>query len=120
MSDFKGKYSLSIVGRDAEYAAVSGSLILNIDELGSADGTFEDAAGKVHRVIAKVDEYGELTGTVRGQGVDLTVSAKLAPLSKFESVPGLKTSGQVFLLFDAKEHRTIWVGRLSTSASKTD
>lgn len=89
----------------------TGKLTLTVEKSGKVSGVYEDAKAQIRSISGTVDKFNNVQGTVRGEGEELALVGKLAPLDRFGTNQRLRDIGQLFMLY-GKERRTTWVSQL--------
>jgi len=87
----------------------TGTLTLTVTGTGKVSGVYENAKGDVRAVAGSVDANGNVDATVRGEGNELKMTGKLAPIALYHTIEGFHTTGQILQMLDADFYRTVWV-----------
>ncbi|MBV6457472.1 MAG: hypothetical protein HONBIEJF_00581 [Fimbriimonadaceae bacterium] len=116
VSDFEGKHDFSVLHWNDRQERGSGELKLTVGVGGEVSGDFVSEKGDRYSVKGKVDEFGNLSGTVVGKGTKWTMEGKLAPLPWYAKVKRLTEVGTPICLYDEKIFRWVWVAKPALSA----
>lgn len=111
VKEFAGEYRSVVKGAtDHGDALEDGTLAFTISPTGAMSGSYESVAGKVRVLKGTVDANGNLTGTVKGDGKEWSLFAKLPQHKLWETFEPFKTEGlQLGLLTDEDGIFTLWV-----------
>lgn len=111
LSQFVGSVTLDVATWNDDLKGEQGSLTWTVSSAGKLTGVYENKEGKVRSVSGTVDKFGNLIGTVRGEGAEMPILGKIAPPELYGKLAGFKETGQILTLYSQDGKRTVWIGK---------